>query len=54
LRDRAQSELGARFDIRRFHDEMLSGGVLTLDLLDARTETWIRAQKMAPVSATVN
>jgi len=54
LRDRAQSELGTRFDIRRFHDEMLSGGVLTLDLLDARTESWIRAQKMAAASASVN
>jgi uncharacterized protein (DUF885 family) len=54
LRDRAQSELDARFDIRRFHDEMLNGGVLTLDLLDTRTESWIRAQKAAPVSAAMN
>ena len=48
LRDRAQRELGSQFDIRSFHDEMLSGGVLPLDLLDARTEDWIRAQKAAP------
>jgi uncharacterized protein (DUF885 family) len=54
LRDRAQNELGAKFDIRRFHDEMLNGGVLTLDLLDTRTESWIRAQKVAPVSAAMN
>jgi hypothetical protein len=27
---------------------MLSGGVLPLDLLDARTEDWIRAQKAVP------
>jgi uncharacterized protein (DUF885 family) len=45
LRDRAQKELGAKFDIRKFHDEMLSGGVLPLDLLDARTNSWIRGQK---------
>jgi uncharacterized protein (DUF885 family) len=45
LRDRAQKELGPKFDIRTFHDEMLSGGVLPLDLLDARTESWIKAQK---------
>ncbi len=44
LRDRAQKELGAKFDIRGFHDEMLNGGVLPLDLLDARTDSWIRAQ----------
>jgi uncharacterized protein (DUF885 family) len=48
LRDRAQRELGSQFDIRSFHDEILSGGVLPLDLLDARTEDWIRAQKAAP------
>jgi uncharacterized protein (DUF885 family) len=51
LRERAQKELGARFDIRSFHDEMLSGGVLPLDLLDARTDSWIRGQKMAIKSA---
>jgi uncharacterized protein (DUF885 family) len=44
LRDRAQKALGPRFDIRSFHDEMLSGGVLPLDLLDQRTDTWIKAQ----------
>ena len=47
LRDRAQKALGAKFDIRSFHDEMLSGAVLPLDLLDARTNSWIRAQKPA-------
>jgi uncharacterized protein (DUF885 family) len=45
LRDRAQKELGPRFDIRTFHDEMLNGGVLPLDMLDARTDRWIKAQK---------
>ncbi len=51
LRERAQKELGAKFDIRSFHDEMLNGGVLPLDLLDARTDSWIREQKMAAKSA---
>ena len=45
LRARAQKELGPKFDIRTFHDEMLSGGVLPLDLLDSRTNQWIAAQK---------
>jgi uncharacterized protein (DUF885 family) len=45
LRERAQKELGAKFDIRTFHDEMLNGGVLPLDMLDARTDSWIKAQK---------
>jgi uncharacterized protein (DUF885 family) len=47
LRERAQEELGAKFDLRRFHDEMLNGGSLPLDLLDARTEKWIATQKPA-------
>jgi len=45
LRDRAQKELGPKFDIRKFHDEMLDGGTLPLDLLDARTNKWIAQQK---------
>jgi len=45
LRERAERELGPRFDLRRFHDEMLNGGVLPLDLLDARTDRWILAEK---------
>jgi uncharacterized protein (DUF885 family) len=45
LRDRAQRELGPKFDIRKFHDEMLDGGTLPLDLLEARTNQWIAEQK---------
>jgi uncharacterized protein (DUF885 family) len=45
LRTRAKLILGPAFDLRRFHDEMLSGGVLPLDLLDARTDAWIRAEQ---------
>jgi uncharacterized protein (DUF885 family) len=45
LRDRAQKELGSKFDIRTFHDEMLDGGTLPLDLLEARTDKWIAEQK---------
>jgi uncharacterized protein (DUF885 family) len=47
LRERAKAELGPRFDIRAFHDEMLNGGVLPLDLLEARTDRWIAARKAA-------
>jgi len=47
LRERAQKELGVKFDLRKFHDEMLNGGSMPLDLLDARTEKWIAAQKSA-------
>jgi uncharacterized protein (DUF885 family) len=45
LRERAQKELGPKFDIRAFHDEMLNGGTLPLDLLQERTDKWIAEQK---------
>ena len=45
LRERAQKELGPKFDIRIFHDEIVDGGELPLDLLDARTNKWIEQQK---------
>jgi uncharacterized protein (DUF885 family) len=47
LRERAQKELGPRFDLRKFHDQMLSGGSMPLDLLDARTNAWIATLKPA-------
>ena len=47
LREQAKQQLGPKFDIRKFHDEMLNGGVLPLDLLEARTESWIKAQQKA-------
>ena len=45
LRERARKELGPKFDIRAFHDEMLNGGSLPLDLLEARTNKWIAEQR---------
>jgi uncharacterized protein (DUF885 family) len=47
LRRRATQRLGARFDERRFHDAILSGGSLPLDVLDARIERWSAEQERA-------
>ncbi len=46
LRDRAESELGARYDIRAFHDQILDGGALPLDVLKERVTAWIDSQKL--------
>jgi uncharacterized protein (DUF885 family) len=46
LRERARKELGTKFDLRTFHDEMLNGGTLPLDLLEARTDRWLAQQKL--------
>lgn len=45
LRQRAKQQLGTAFDIRAFHDEMLNGGPLPLDVLAARADHWIAAQE---------
>jgi uncharacterized protein (DUF885 family) len=54
LREKARKELGPRFDIRTFHDEILSGGALPLDMLDARTTQWIAVQKSKPSQIVSN
>jgi uncharacterized protein (DUF885 family) len=43
LRTRAKQELGDKFDIRAFHDEILGGGALPLDVLETRVNAWIAA-----------
>jgi uncharacterized protein (DUF885 family) len=45
LRERAQRELGARFDLRAFHDAVLDQGPLPLDMLDALIDEWIAGQR---------
>ncbi len=44
LRERARQQLGAKFDLKTFHDEILSGGALPLDILDARVNRWIKSK----------
>ena len=44
LRERAKKELGPKFDIKAFHDEILDGGAMPLDLLEERVNRWIKAQ----------
>jgi uncharacterized protein (DUF885 family) len=45
LRERAERELGDRFDVRKFHTAVLADGALPLDVLEAKIERWIIAQK---------
>jgi len=40
LRTRAERALGQRFDIREFHDELLSDGALALDVLENKMRSW--------------
>jgi uncharacterized protein (DUF885 family) len=45
LRSKAQTELGARFDLRRFHDAVLLQGAVPLDVLEAQVNAWIESEK---------
>jgi uncharacterized protein (DUF885 family) len=47
LREKAERELGPEFDIREFHDAVLTGGGLPLDVLRTRIDAYI-ADKKAP------
>ena len=44
LRERARSTLGSRFDIRGFHNVVLTGGAMPLAILERRVEAWIADQ----------
>ncbi len=44
LRKEAEEKLGARFDLRAFHDAILSNGALPLDVLHEQVESWISSQ----------
>ena len=41
LRKYAEQELGSRFDVRAFHDQILGQGALPLDILDTRIRAWV-------------
>ena len=46
LRERAKKELGDKFDIREFHDQILGNGALPLDVLEERVGAWIKGKKL--------
>ncbi len=50
LRERAQRELAAKFDIRAFHDAVLDQGPLPLDVLETKINGWI-AERLRPTVA---
>ncbi len=45
LRSYAQEELGNAFDIREFHDTILTGGALPLTILERRVKHWVEEIK---------
>lgn len=45
LRDRAEQTLGAKFDVRECHAEVLKDGSVPLDVLDAKIDRWIASKR---------
>jgi uncharacterized protein (DUF885 family) len=45
LRTRAEQTLGGRFDLREFHSQILQGGAMPLDMLEAKMKGWMDASK---------
>jgi uncharacterized protein (DUF885 family) len=45
LRARAENELGSKFDIKQFHNQLLDAGSLPLDLLEVKIVKWIETSK---------
>jgi uncharacterized protein (DUF885 family) len=50
LRARARRELGARFDLKDFHDVVLGSGALPLDILEKNVNQWIADKKTQAAS----
>jgi uncharacterized protein (DUF885 family) len=45
LRTKAEKDLGAKFDLRRFHDAVIGQGAVPLDTLEAQINAWIVSEK---------
>ncbi len=45
LRKLAKTELGDKFDLRKFHDVVLGGGALPLEMLEREVKRWIEGEK---------
>ena len=46
LRQYSKDQLGDKFDLRAFHDEVLAGGALPMDVLSTRIHEWVGQQKI--------
>lgn len=47
LREKAETELGDKFDIRAFHDVILGSGAVPLTILERMVNNWIAEEKAA-------
>jgi uncharacterized protein (DUF885 family) len=45
LREKAKKSLGDKFDIRQFHEVILSNGSVPLDVLEELVDRWIKSKQ---------
>jgi uncharacterized protein (DUF885 family) len=45
LRQKAEKELGPKFDLKGFHDLLIGSGSQPLPVLETRVNDWIRSKK---------
>ena len=45
MRVQAEAELGDKFDIKEFHDQVLLSGAMPMEVLDARIKRWVASKK---------
>lgn len=45
LRKKAESELGNKFDLKKFHDAVLKNGTVPLNLLEKQIDAWIESDR---------
>jgi uncharacterized protein (DUF885 family) len=45
LKDKAKTQLGKKFDVREFHNQVLNTGALPLTVLEKKIDEWISASK---------
>jgi uncharacterized protein (DUF885 family) len=53
LREKSKAALGNKFDIRKFHDEVLGAGSLPMNVLETRIDEWVSSQKSGAGSSAV-
>jgi uncharacterized protein (DUF885 family) len=51
LREYAKNQLGGKFDLRAFHDELLGAGALPMDVLSDRVHAWVGSEKASAGSS---